>query len=195
MKHSRRTQREYNHVSGLWLGAAGLAMALVTGCGPQTNIQVRQPGLQGAQRELYLSTEQAYWAEGKTAGRLLAEFPLPGASTGRATYLFYLRLPEAGSTSSENKNGDIKGCGFFIQTRGEDAGLTGVSGGTVRVRHRDRNSCKLAFNLECDDGTRIEGEVLATRNEPYVHLFEKESRPVDVERLVKSCSTQSAPSG
>ncbi len=152
-----------------------------------------QPSLTGSQHELDLTSNESHWAEGKQAGRILVEFPLPGATTGKATYLLYLRLPPM--TDSGKKNSEIIPCGFFIQVRGEYAGLAGVTGGTMRVLRRDHNACKLAVDLTCDDGSRIQGEVLAKRNEAKVKGFERENRAADVDKLIAHCAAQSAPSG
>jgi hypothetical protein len=207
MKQTGQTLQVYNPLHDrrrAWLiMLMGLMTGSVIGCGPATSMKVLQPGLLGAQRQLYLASEQAFWAESKTAGRVLVEFPLPGASTGRATYLLYVRLPASeDSTNTTEAREDVEHdaetvgpCGFFIQVRGEDAGLTRVSGGTIQIRHRNRHSCKIVLKLECEDGTQIEGEVLAKRNEPYVNLFERENRPADVQRLITHCATQPSPSG
>ena len=167
------------------LSIIGILSGLAAGCAPRAGIVVVQPNLTGSQRELHLTSNETHWAEGEQGGRVLIEFPLPGARTGKATYLLYLRLPRA--VESKKKDHDVKPCGFFIQTRGEYAGLTDLATGTLSIRKRNRQSCQLELNVTCDDGTRIEGKLMAKRDEHSVDHFEKQSRPADVQNLMNQC--------
>lgn len=185
---------------------------LVGGCAPAGTMTLVQPQLQGWQRELRLATERIHWAGAgdEKVERVLAEFPLPGARTGTPTYLLYLRLPAgesnvsfaepvpqaalaqavdtAQATSTSGDPADARGRGFFIQTRGEYAGLARLTGGTVKVRGKSRAegaTRTLELDLVCEDGSRIVGQLQAIRDEYTVSRFESKRRPADVRALDK----------
>jgi hypothetical protein len=76
------------------LVAWGLCAA-VSGCSASGgSVTLFQPHLSGRQQEVRLTSEQAWWASDGDGDRVLVEFPLPGATTGRPMYLLYLRLDE-----------------------------------------------------------------------------------------------------
>lgn len=156
---------------------AGLVMMPV-GCGATAEVVVRQPARPGRQREMTLESLQVSWAGDEREERVVAEFPLPGAATGKPMYLLYLRYPAGHSTPRAE--------GFFIQTRGELAGLvwlvdaeitvSGTSDAPTATRH-------LEVDLVYDDSTRIVGELTARRDPHAVRRFETERRPADVQAL------------
>ena len=178
----------------------GLALGLACGCQPAASVRLLQPQLQGWQRELELQSDEVRWAGAGEAEveRFLAELPLPGARTGRPTYLLYLRLPAGRPTVSFAPGSPDPGRGFFIQTRGEYAGLARLAGGTVEVRDSSRAENakrRLKLDLALDDGSRIVGEVQATRDEYLVSRFETRRRPADVKALTAPPVAPGPPSG
>lgn len=165
-------------------------LGLTVGCQPAGSMRLTQPQLQGWQRELKLETEDVRWAGVGDAKveRVLAVFPLPGARTGQPTYLLYLRLPAGESNVSFAPEAASGGRGFFVQIRGEYAGLARLTGGTVEVRgdsqgHAARRRIKLDLTLE--DGSHITGEIRAKRDEYAVSRFESRQHPADVQSLLK----------
>ena len=69
-----------------------VATALSAGCATPSRFRLEQPRLPEPQRRLDLASEQVFWTAEGALGRVLAEIPLPGASTGRPIYLLYLRV-------------------------------------------------------------------------------------------------------
>lgn len=144
--------------------------------------------------------------------RILIEFPLPGASTGRPTFLLYLRIPAGklepafctatapaapapGNSGTTRPNGNpaanqssasvdkSMARGFFIQTRGDFAGLALVTGGTIGVKGKSMTleaTRELSIDLAFEDGSRITGKATARRDDWYVKKFETRERPADV---------------
>ena len=161
----------------------------LAGCGPSSKLHLIQPQLAGWQRHMRLVSEQVYWAPGDRFDRVLAEFPLPGAATGRATFLLYLRMPAGESEPSVGAETGVTARGFFIQTRGVFAGLASVVGGHVQVRGTARGrgaTRRIAFELVCEEGSRLDGQILARRDDYHIEQFETHRRPIDVEALVSS---------
>jgi len=171
-------------------GGAVILVALATaGCEPAGRMNLLQPRLAGWQRDLRLETDHAHWAGAGTQGieRILVEFPLPGARTGRPTYVLYLRLPAGTETVKIGPEGSPLAVGFLIQTRGEYAGLARVTGGTVVVRGDSQAAGArrtLELDLSFEDGSRSVGQLIATRDEYAVSRFEQKDRPADVAALV-----------
>ncbi len=166
--------------------AGGLAAGLA-GCGPRAELRLTQPQLPGWQQEMNLASSQVYWSPAEGVDRVLAEFPLPGAATGRPMYLLYLRLPAEQARPTVGRGGDAVVRGFFIQTRAEFAGRVEVKAGEVEVRGRSQGRSatrKLRFDLTCDDGCRLVGELTAARDDWRLQQFETRRRPADVELLL-----------
>ena len=147
---------------------------------------------------------------------MLIEFPLPGASTGRPTFLLYLRVPAGvvepalcaatapadtgAGNHAASKPTDAPAAsrpagptakpmarGFFIQTRGDFAGLALVTGGTIGVKGKSTApdaTRELRLELTFEDGSRITGQATARRDDWYLKKFETRERPADV-RIVK----------
>jgi hypothetical protein len=166
----------------LIFGAAGLCATLGAGCGAPVlpRVELVQPQMPGSQSRLSLSTEQAVWADGAVL-RVEAEFPLPGASTGRPAYIVYLRLP-ASATTQPAGIGRQAG-GFLIQTRGANAGLADIAAGTVGVTKESSERLAVRVDVTCEDGTQLKGEWVARRDDLQVQAFERHQRAADVEKL------------
>ncbi len=175
-----------------WLiGSLAVPLLLATGCGPAGQISLIQPQLTGWQRVVRLKSNDIHWAEAEGVNRVLAEFPLPGAQTGRPTYLLYLRMPNKASTASfeGSTNPKKQGLGFMIQTRGEYAGLALLSGGTVRMHGASplgSDTRRFDVDLTCEDGTQIAGTLTATRDDYLLSRFETKRRPADIQALQRS---------
>jgi len=189
------------------VGAAWLPLWVAAGCAVPAEVRLFQPQLVGRQKEIHLTTEQVCWAASETKegqDRVLAEFPLPMARTGRPMYLLYLRVPAGkkkaaarATLSSQPASHPAAATqpeqealprvqGFLIQTHGEFAGLATVAGGTVVVSgtSQAKNAKRdLQLNLTCEDGSRIIGRLRARRDDYHVRHFETRRRPLDVEAL------------
>ena len=160
------------------------------GCGPSVRLTLQQPQVGGYQQQIVLTSERAAWSPRGKVDRVLVEFPLPGATTGRPTYLLYLRLPAqtpAVTFTAKNDSAKAKvGQGFFIQTRGDLAGLAVIAAGQVFVKGRATGPSatrQLQIELTCEDGSRLTGKILARRDDWYLKQFETERRPVDVQGI------------
>jgi hypothetical protein len=160
-----------------------------------------QPQLTGWQREVRLNTEDVKWARADGVDRVLAEFPLPGAQTGRPTYLLYLRASSGVKTAHLDSKADGKagtntqGQGFMIQTRGEYAGLARLSNGTLRMHGPsllNARKQRIEVDVTCEDGTRMIGDLTATRDDYLVSRFETKQRPADVQALLKTATSAPA---
>jgi len=164
-------------------------IAGLVGCGPSSELHVVQLQLDGFQRHMRLMSEQVFWATGEKVDRVLAEFPLPGATTGRPTFLLYLRLPAGESEPTVCAQVGETARGFFIQTRGVFAGLAGIVSGKIRVHGTSkakRAIRRITFELACEEGTRLEGCILARRDDYVINHFETRRRPVDIQNLIAS---------
>jgi hypothetical protein len=167
----------------------GLLVGFSVGCESTGNIWLVQPRLTGWQRELKLNSEQVRWARagGEDVERILAEFPLPGARTGRPTYLLYLRLPAGRQQVSFEPEASPSGQGFLIQTRGEFAGMVRAIGGSIEIRGKssaDQINRRLGVDLTFEDDSHFVGEIEAFRDDYFVSRFENKRRPGDVAILV-----------
>ncbi len=169
-------------------------LAAASGCGPSANLHLVQPSLPGWQQHLSLKAERAVWSPGDKVERVLVEFPPPGASTGRPLVILYLRLPAGVEKPAVAAKTGPCAKGFFIQTRGEYAGLSGVIGGTIEVKGRSVSrgaTRKIEFDLKAEDGSLLVGTIDARRDDWALHQFETKQRPVDVQML--SRGVESAP--
>jgi len=163
-----------------------MAMA---GCGPASSIHLLQSHLPGWQRHLHLTAENAWWSPGHGVDRVLVEYPPPGASTGRPLVLLYLRLPFGVAEPTVAAPTGPTARGFFIQTRGEYAGLSTVVGGRVIVSGRSLSlgaKREVAVELKCEDGSALVGTIEARRDDWALRQFETQRRPVDVDMLIRA---------
>lgn len=198
MSIEQTTKRRFQASERGLMSCGALLLAAMAGCGPAAEVRLVQPQLTGWQREIQLQTDQSHWARGGTEDteRVLAEFPLPGARTGRPTYLLYLRLPAGEKRVGFDPKSAPRGQGFFIQTRGEYAGLARLTGGTAEIRGASRSQHavrQLRLDLTCEDGSRLSGKLSATRDEYVVSRFEARRRPADVQALLKPNQAASQP--
>lgn len=201
-----------NRLRVLFAVPIGGVLGLMAGCGPAASLQLLQPQLAGRQQSITLQSNRTYWSPGGRIERVLIEFPLPGASTGRPTFLLYLRIPAGivepslcaatapaeeypvNGTASNPVGTAASGQppsfstapmarGFFIQTRGDFAGLALITGGTVGVKGKSTApdaARELSIELTCEDGSRITGRAVARRDDWYIKKFETHERPADV---------------
>ena len=175
--------------------AAWAVATILHGCMPAvSDVRLLQPHMDRWQRDLQLRTEQAFWSPEKKTDRILAEFPLPGATTGTPMYLLYLQIA-AGEPLQELASPPTSPAkGFFIQVRGDHAGLALVTAGTVRVEKRSLSSeaiRRLRIDLHCEDGTRVTGWLAAQRDDWQLTYFEKHRRPADVKILTGGVASAS----
>ncbi len=108
--------------------------------------------------------------------------------------ILYLRLPADVEKPAVAAKAGPCARGFFIQTRGEYAGLSGVVGGTIEVKGRSVSrgaARKIDFDLKAEDGSLLVGRIEARRDDWALHQFETRRHPVDVRMLVHG--PQSAP--
>lgn len=176
---------------GWGLGGAGLLLGLMLGCQAKDNVWLVQPRLEGWQRELKLGSEQVRWAAAGEDGveRVVAEFPLPGARTGRPTFVLYLRLPAGVEQVSFDPDAAGQGRGFLLQTRGEYAGLARATSGSVNRQASSSSgdpTRRYRIDLVFEDDSHFVGEITATRDDYTVSRFERLRHPGDVARLVNT---------
>lgn len=161
-------------------------ICFVCGCANPSILRLDQPHLPEPQRRLDLLSEQVYWTESDGVYRVLAEIPLPGASTGRPAYLVYLRfvLPPD-QEASPPVGADVRG--FLIQTRGSYAGLVEVADATVTAHPPDapgQTTWSLHADLHFDDGSRLSGDLIAARGDWRLRQLETRTHAADVRALL-----------
>lgn len=183
----------------IYLGA--LCLPGLIGCQNVSYVHLSQPSLNRWQRDLDLNSEQVYWAPESGTRRILAEFPLPGATAGKPMYLLYLRFPydkeriTFGPEAAAIRTPDLSsatGHGFFIQTRGEFSGLAYITDGTITCQDDpESNARRLQYqvDLTCEDGTRVNGLFFARRDDWTLDHFERFRRPGDVRILIHRAKT------
>ena len=165
------------------------------GCGPPADVLLFQPKLPQRQKYIHIQSEETYWTNDAGSLRILAEFPLPGATTGKPTYLLYLRLPHNQIEQENAGEGQSTVRGFLIQTRGKYSGLASIIGGKVTVKGKSQASNatrRLTIDLHCEDGTQITGRLRAGRNDWHMKQFETRRRPADVRALADQPATTPA---
>ncbi len=172
------------HIPGVALWSVSAVTMILHGCTPAVSeIRLLQPHMDRWQRDLQLRTEQTFWSPDKQSERILAEFPLPGATSGNPMYLLYL-LIEAGEPSQElTASPSSAAKGFFIQIRGDHAGLALITAGKIQIEKSSLSSeavRRLRIDLRCEDGTRLTGWLAAQRDDWQLIDFEKHRRPADV---------------
>lgn len=182
---------DYLHPSGhrfLWWLVVPVAVVAV-GCSAPSRIRLEQPHLPESQRILELLSEQVYWSEGDGTRRVLAEIPLPGAGTGRPTYLLYLRVPAAADVTGGQPAASADVRGFLIQTRGPQAGLTALVQARVSASPpagADQDTWNLHIELTCEDSTRVTAELSARRDDWRIRHFETRTHTADVQGLLRA---------
>jgi hypothetical protein len=170
-------------VPRLMIGAGFWLAAMIGGCAERPAITLSQPQLAGMQQELCLRSEQVAWSEAGGPLRIVGEFPLPGASTGRAAFELYLRLSPTGC-ADDAPAGTYDAHGFLIQARGENAGLAMITGGSATVSGASQRWVELDLSFE--DGSSVTGSALARHDEHTVRVFERDRHPADVRQVTAS---------
>lgn len=168
------------------LVVVGLGLVILAGCGPAAEVRLLQPQYPGAERDLRLMSNQVCWAGDKGVERVLAEFPLPGAVTGRPTYLLYLRIPVSAPGVPTTQPAEQAVRGFIIQTQGRNAGLEGLLAGTVQMKGKSSAPGavrEMQVNLTFEHHTFLSGRLTARRNDRHIRLFETRQHPADVQAL------------
>ena len=164
-----------------------IGAALSAGCANSSKFLLEQPRLSGPQRRLDLRSKQVHWTAEGAVYRVLAEIPLPGAGTGRSAYLLYLRV-----TADLDQQPDLPAPsevrGFLIQTHGAHAGLTPVIKAAVTgtpPKGPGQSTWKLSVDLAFEDGSRVSGNLIATRADWKLRHFETRSHKADVQALLR----------
>ena len=174
----------------------GLWLLILVGCGPAADVRVFQPQYSGAEQNIHLQSERVFWAPEHGLVRVLAEFPLPGAVSGRPTYLLYLRMPVGGSGDALAAGGEQQIRGFLIQTQGRNAGLETVREGKVSVKGKSEAPDavrQLQVDLSFEHNTLLSGRLTARRNDRYLSTFETRLHPLDVQALKSPPTTAAVP--
>lgn len=149
------------------------------GCAPVSRLRLEQPRLATLEGRLDLSSEQVFWSQSDDVCRVLAELPLPGAETGRPTYVLYLRV------RCGRPVGMTEVRGFLIQTRGARRGLTPVVAASVKGEPPgSADRWMLDIRLTCEDGSMVSGTLAARREDWRMHRFESRSHAADVNALL-----------
>lgn len=176
-----------------WVGAV---TAGLIGCGPAAQVRLFQPQYAGAEQDIRLQTNLVRWAPGDGMARFLAEFPLPGAVSGRPTYLLYLRVPMDLPPETQPAEGTQGVCGFLIQTQGRNAGLETLTAARVSIKGKSLASDasrELQVELTFEGSTTLTGRLKARRDDRYLKNFESRRRPSDVQALLESIKPADSP--
>jgi hypothetical protein len=168
------------------LGSAVWMAAALAGCGPAAQVRLFQPEYAGAEQDIQLISDHACWAPEQGIERILVEFPLPGAVSGRPTYLLYLRIPvvRPGEPAVPDKAHPIRG--FLVQTQGRNAGLETLASGKVLMTGRSsapESKRELQVELTFEHNTILSGRLTARRDDQHIRLFETRQHPADVKAL------------
>jgi hypothetical protein len=165
---------------------AGL-LPMALGCmAPKADVRLHQPAYRGAEQDLHLTTNQVYWSHGAGSDRYLAEFPLPGATGGRPTFLLYLLVPPCPSDGPAAVDQEQPIRGFLIQTQGRNAGLEMIVAGKAAVKGRsmaEGATREVGLELSFEHGTNLTGHLTARRDDWRLQTFETRQRPADVQSL------------
>ena len=153
---------------------AGTAALAAAACTPQARVAVEQSRATGRQRQMELQSNWAAFA-GNGSTRALLAFALPGSRRGDKHYYIYLRCPSSTGRFLLAPGGPDDVRGFFKQATGRHAGVTPFVQAAVTI-DGDQNACAGRFEFECDDGTILQGEFRATRDDGVVQQFEEETR-------------------
>ncbi|MCH8054216.1 MAG: hypothetical protein IH895_09160 [Planctomycetes bacterium] len=147
-------------------------MALAaTACTPHARVTVEQSRAKGRQHRMELQSNWAAFAENGSTRALLA-FPLPGARRGDKHFYIYLRCPSATGRFLLAPGGPDDVRGFFKQVTGRHAGVARFIQAAVTI-DGDQDTCAGRFEFKCDDGTILQGEFRATRDDWIVQQFEE----------------------
>ncbi len=117
---------------------------------------------------------QSSWASFAENGstRVLLGYPLPGARQGNKHFYIYLRCPSATGRFLLAPGGPDDVRGFFKQATGRHAGVASFVRAAVTI-DGSQDACVGRFEFECEDGTVLQGEFRATRDDWAVQQFEE----------------------
>ena len=149
----------------------GMMALAATACTPHARVTVEQSRAKGRQHKMELQSTWAAFAENGSTRALLA-FPLPGARRGDKHFYIYLRCPSATGRFLLAPDGPDDVRGFFKQVTGQHAGVTPFVQAAVTI-DGDQKTCAGRFEFKCDDGTILQGEFRATRDDWIVQQFEE----------------------
>lgn len=170
------------------IGLAWVMIAGPVGCGPAAQVRLFQPQYAGAEQDIRLQSNLVRWAPEKGVARFLAEFPLPGAVSGRPTYLLYLRMPMDLPPQTQPVGATQGVRGFLIQTQGRNAGLEFLKAAQVTVEGKGSGPDarrELRVELAFEGNTTLTGRLKAKRDDRYLEIFETRRRPSDVQALLE----------
>lgn len=159
-----------------------ISCVLLAGCAPRSTLRLEQPRLSSPEANLDLSSAQVYWSEHDGIHRVLGEIPLPGADTGRPTYLIYLRMRFSKGKSVQAT--DVRG--FLIQTRGPRKGLTPLSTAGVTAEPpagSAKGTWVLHAQLVFEDHSSMTADLNARREDWKLLQFETRTHAADVRAL------------
>ncbi len=156
-------------------GACGVILSVTvvlwSGCAPQARVEVDQPHAGGRQRHLRLQSSWAAFAENGST-RVLLAFPLPGAQRGDKHYYVYMRCSLPQDEPPMKQGGPAVIEGFFQQVWGRHAGIAPFAQASVQMSG-GADSRWGRFEIECEDGTRLQGDFIAKRDDWDVQQFEE----------------------
>ncbi len=117
---------------------------------------------------------QSNWAAfaGNGSTRVLLGFALPGSRRGDKQFYIYLRCPSATGRFLLAPGGPDDVRGFFKQAAGRHAGATPFVQAAVTI-DGNQDTCAGQFEFKCEDGTILQGEFRATRDDWIVQQFEE----------------------
>ncbi len=184
-----------NHkaLPGIWVAPAMLAAALA-GCGPHNELVLDHAFAPPSQQHMTLASDWGYTDQKGERRRCLLAFPLPGshAPDGPRDFLVYLNLPADKGEFEIDPNTPGGAHGFLIQKKGELAGITYFSSGTVRVKSVWFRSeiKKIEIDVVCEDSSAIHGSATVRAAPSELTAFERRYA-ADLNRLGKPSSQPS----
>lgn len=178
---------------GIRIAPAMLAAALA-GCGPHNELVLDQAFAPPFQQHMILASDWGYTDQNGERRRCLLAFPLPGshAPDGPRDFLVYLSLPADKGEFEIDPNTPGAAHGFLIQKKGDLAGITYFSSGTVRVKSVWFRSevKKIEIDVVCEDSSAVHGSALVRVAPSELTAFEQRYA-ADLDRLGKPSSQPS----
>ncbi|MGD8450336.1 MAG: hypothetical protein PVJ57_00830 [Phycisphaerae bacterium] len=153
---------QLTHHRPILVAGLSLLLAASAGCAPRARLVLHQPTAPPAQQHLEIASDWSYCADDNGRRQVLLAFPLPGAKDGPRDFLVHLATPPGEGTYPVDEHGPGGVQGFLIQAVGARRGKTVFTGGEVCIRPAwlARHRWKLTLDVQCSDGTRIEGDAV-----------------------------------